>query len=491
MKSYQKTIILACLLFGLSFLKVQAQGTIDPKFNPNNIISDQDLFDYNSMSLSDIQNFLQGKNSYLAGYQTLNTHGTLKSAAEIIYDATHNNYDCDGVTLSDAPTEAEKALKCRHITTINPKFLLVLLQKEQSLIEDQSPKQSDLDWATGYGCPDSLACNPYYKGFGKQVNSAALQFLAYMNEPRKYSYKAGQTYIFNNPYGAVCSDPVIVTPANQATAALYNYTPHVYNGNYNFYKIWQRYFPTIAQRYPDGSILQAKGDTGVFLIEGGKKRPFTSKSVLLSRFNLNQIITVQLSDLDAYASGTPIKFPNYSLVKSPKNNVYLLVGKEKRGIVSWSVFKKIGFNPAEIVNATADELVSYTDGPNITATSTYPLGALLQDIKSGGIYFAENGTKAPVLDKQIISLKFKGKKIIKTSSKELNSYKTIDPILLDDGTLVKSSANETIIYLISNGQKRPFASLDALKQLGYNPDNILTITPQLLYYYPLGVTITN
>lgn len=487
---YQKTILLAILFVSLWGISAHAQGVIDPKFNPNYIISDEDLYQYNSLSLAEIQNFLQSKGSYLANYQTLNTHGTLKSAAEIIYDAANNNFDCSGITLSDSPTEAEKSLKCRHITTINPKFLLVLLQKEASLVEDPNPSQSRLDWATGYGCPDSLACNPYYKGFGKQVNSASLQFLAYMNEPQNYSYKAGQTYVFKNNYGSISNDPVTVTPSNRATAALYNYTPHVFNGNYNFYKIWQRYFPTNIQRYPDGSLLQVKGDNNVFLIEGGKKRPFAGKAVLLSQFNLNQIITVDLATLDGYASGTPIKFPNYSLVKSPKNNVYLLVGKEKRGIVSWAVFKKIGFNPAEIIDATTEELAAYQDGPNITATSTYPLGALLQDTKTGGIYFAENGNKSPILDKQIIELKFKNKKIIKTNEKELKNYKTIDPILIDDGALLKSNSNETV-YLISNGQKRPFASLEALKQLGYKAENILTVSPQLLYHYPLGSIINS
>lgn len=490
MQYYQKVIVLGALFLALSGGFALAQGTVDPNFNPNNIISDADLYNYSSMSLTEIQAFLQNHGSYLANYQTLNTHGTSKTAAEIIYDAANNNFDCSGITLSSTPTEAEKSLKCRHITTINPKFLLVLLQKEASLIEDPSPSQGRLDWATGYGCPDSLACNPYYKGFGKQVNSASLQFLAYMNEPEHYTYKNGQTYIFTNPYGSISTAPVTVTPSNRATAALYNYTPHVYNGNYNFYKLWQRYFPLMIQRYPDGSVLQAKGDTSVFLIEGGKKRPFTSRSVLLSRFNLNQIITVDQNILDSYAPGTPIKFPNYSIVKSPKNNVYLLVDKEKRGIVSWAVFKKIGFNPAEIINASFDELSSYQDGQNLTATSTYPLGALLQDSKSGGIYLAENGNKSPILDKQIITSKFKGKKIIITSAKELNNYKTIDPILFSDGELVKSVANENI-YLVSNGQKRPFSSLEALTALGYNPANILTISPQLLYYYPLGEIIKN
>lgn len=489
MKYYKKIVIFGFFLLLIPTLS-QAQTAIDPNFNPSLILSDEEALDVYSMTADEIQSFLVSKNSYLSNYRTFNTHGTLKSAAQIIYDAAANNYDCKGVILSDSPTEAEKDLKCRHITTVNPRLLLVLLQKESSLIENTNPSQGALDWATGYGCPDSLACNPYYKGFGKQVNSAALQFLAYIKEQERYSYKAGQTHVFSNPYGTISKEPMTVTISNKATAALYNYTPHVYNGNYNFYRLWNRYFPKVVKRYPDGSLLQVKNDTQVWLLEAGKKRNFASKSALLSRFDINKVVSVKQEDLDNYATGTPIRFPNYALVKSPKNNVYLLVNNEKRGIVSMTVFKKIGFNTAEIINASDSELSAYQNGPNITATSTYPLGALLQDSKSGGVYYVENGAKAPILDRQLISLKFKNKKIIKTSAKELNNYKTIDPVLLADGELVKTDSSPAI-YLISNGQKRAFASLEVFSQLGYNLKNILTISPQLLYYYPQGEAIAN
>jgi len=223
-------------------------------FNPNYIISDSEILDSTSMSLNSIKEFLHNKNSFLYNYICPNADGITKSAAEIIYDAAVNNYDCAGADLSDNPTEAEKKLKCQPIT-INPKFLLVLLQKEQSLIEETTPKQSQLDWATGYGCPDGDSCNPRWQGFGKQVNSASLQFFDYMINPQHYTYKVGQTYTFTNPYSTTEQETTVVTPANQATAALYNYTPHVYNGNYNFFNIWQRIFLTSGSAGSPAVIL--------------------------------------------------------------------------------------------------------------------------------------------------------------------------------------------------------------------------------------------
>lgn len=486
-----KKIITLFLLILMSPLPVLAQAEADPNFNPNKIIEDNELLNYSSMSLPDIQNFLQSKNSYLANYITTNAHGTSKSAAEIIYDASNNNFDCAGAALSETPTEAEKLQKCKKITTVNPKFLLVLLQKEASLIEDQNPSQGRLDWATGYGCPDGWVCNPYYKGFGKQVNSASLQFLAYINEQHRYTYKAGQTYTISNtidPYCTTSNQTMVVTPANKATAALYNYTPHVFNGNYNVYKLWNRYFPKTSKLYPDGSVLQVKGDPGIWLIENGKKRPFLSYSAFISRFKAEQVITIAQEELDNYAPGEGIKFANYSIVQTPDKKIFLLVDREKRQFANLTVFKKFGFNPAEIEAASASDLAIYSEGKQITATSTYVTGVLIQDTKTGGIFYVIDGTKAPLTDKILLTTKFKGKKIIKATTKSLDSYTKVSPVMLDDGTLVKTDSFPTV-YLISNGLKRPFESEAVFVKLGYNAKNVISVSSQFLYNYAQGELI--
>ncbi len=474
----------------MAISSVKAQTEIDPNFNPNLIISDSDLMDCSSMTLADIQNFLQSKNSYLANYIAPNNNGVMKTAAEIIYDATNRNFDCDGVTLSDAPTEEEKRAKCRTITTVSPRFILVLLQKEASLIEDTNPSQGRLDWATGYGCPDNWACNPYYKGFGKQVNSAALQFLAYMNEQHRYKYQAGNAYTFTNPYGTISKEPMTVIPQNKATAALYNYTPHVFNGNYNTYKLFQRYFPTssVILIYPDGALLKTVNEPGVWLIENGKKRPFLNYSSLVSRFNPNQILTTSKEIINSYPTGESIKFPDYSLVQTPDKKIYLLAGAEKHPFDSLATFKAIGFNAEEIELASEAELVGYLTGKTITATSTYVTGALLQDSKTGGVYYVENGNKAPIIDKIFLTTKFKGKTIIKATTEQLAAYATISPVLFNDGTLLKSESFP-VVYLISKGTKRAFADEAAFKNLGYRFENIITVSSKVLYQYPLGESI--
>lgn len=476
--------LLIFLTLALSIFCVKTITRADG-FDPNNIISDWEITDYSAMDLNDIQNFLSTKGSYLANYSCPDSNGVIRSAAEIIYNAAVKAYNCDQANLSNNPTDEERNLKCRKVT-INPKFLLVLLQKEQSLIEEAAPSQKNLDWATGYGCPDSGGCNERWQGFGKQVNSAALQFRDYIDNPQLYTYRAGGTYLFTNPYGTISREPITVTPANQATAALYNYTPHVYNGNFNFYKIWQRYFTKI---YPDGSLLQANGEAGVWLIQNGLKRPFVSKGALLSRFDQKKIITVNKSDLDTYPLGAAIKFAQYSLVRSPRGTIFLLVDDKKRGFTTLASFKKMGFNPSEVVNASWSDINSYADGAPITATSTYPTGALLQDKKSGGVYYVFEGTKAPLMDKIFLTAKFKNKKIIKVKSTELDLYQTVGPVLFNDGELLRT-AGSPYTYVISGGKKILLASDKVFKDLGYKAANVIIVPPKVLYLYDAGKPIT-
>jgi len=412
------------------------------------------------MTLTEVENFLKNKGGFLVNYRVKNDKDEIMSAAEIIYDRAQAN-------------------------KINPKFVLVLLQKEMGLVEDKSPTKRQLDWACGYGCPDGGRCNSRWEGFWKQINSATLQFYDYLENPESYKFQKGRTYTFTNSYSTTKKETTIVTPANNGTAALYNYTPHVYNGNYNFYKLWQRYF---TKSYPNGSLLQARGEVGVWLIQKGQKRPFTSKSALTSRFDINKIISVNKADLDKYDRGTPIKFPNYSIVRSPMGTRYLLVDNKRRKFINDKAFQNLGYNPEEILNANLEDILSYIEGVDITETSVYPTGALLQNNKTGGVYWIEGDTKSPLLDRAFLTTIFKRKKIIAISPEKLEKYKLIDPVMFKNGELLTSPRTKAV-YLLENGKRRPFMSGTMFEKLGYKWINIITVNHNLLEKYPMGEAI--
>lgn len=455
----KKTYLLG-LFFILLFVAQGAKADTQPdsNFNPNYIISDFEILDSDSMSLEQIQSFLVAKNSYLANYSCVDPQGKSLTAAQTIFNIAITN-------------------------GVNPKFLLVLLQKEQGLVEDASPTQGNLDWATGYGCPDGGGCNERWRGFWKQLNSASLQFRDYLDNPHLYTYKQGQTYTFTNPYSTTIKADVLVTPSNAGTAALYNYTPHVYNGNYNFWKLWNKYFK--GSLYPNGTLLQVQGESGVWLIQYGQRRAFLAKGALTSRFDINKIITVKKEELSKYSIGAPIKFPQYSIVRSPDNLLYLLVDDSKRMFDSKEAFKRLGYNPAEIMAATAEDLASYTTGAVISVNDAYPTGALLQDKKTGGVYWAQGNTKAPLTDPLYLKVKFKKKKIIQVSAAELAKLQTVAPVRFTDGELIKIE-NGFTIYVVENGALRPIASAQAFDALGYKKTNIINIPIKLFLSYPIG-----
>ena len=450
-------------------------------FDPDFIISDEEILDANSMTLQEIDQFLRSKGGYISTRSFPNHEGNLKTVAEIIYNAAHN-WDCeDAVNISDNPTETEKALKCRPIT-INPRFLLVLLQKEQSLIDDKTPKQGQLDWATGYGCPDGGGCNDRWRGIGKQINSASLQFFDYIENPHHYKYRMGQTYNLTN----TGRPDLIVTPQNRATAALYNYTPHVYNGNFNFFKLWHKYFTVL---YPSNTLLQVKGEAGVWLIQNGVRRPFLTKGALTSRYDINKVIQVNKSDLEKYIKGDPIKFHQYALVRSPRGTVFLLVDDKRRGFASGEALRLIGINPEEIIDAGWDDINVYKEGLPITATSTYPMGALLQDKSTGGIYYVSEGTKAPLWDSVLLKTKFKNRVIIPETPEKLASYKTVEPTIFGDGELIKIDTSPGV-YVIDNKLRRAFSSGAIFEELGYKWENIITVPKKIFELYAEGEPIS-
>ncbi len=433
-------------------------GTFDPSF----IISDAEINDYKSMTQEQVINFLKEKNSFLVDYACEDIDGKIRRASEIIYTLSQEN-------------------------KINPKFMLVLLQKEQSLVEDPSPSTYQLNAATGYGCFDGQACNSRWRGFFRQVNSAYLQFRSYLDEAELYRYKTNTTYVFNNSVKTIKTID-IVTPKNQATAALYNYTPHVYYGNYNVWKLWNKYFPAKKTYYPDGSLLKGLGEDGVYLIQNGEKRPFLSKAALMSRFSLDKIIDVEASDLDSYIEGTPIRFPNYSILKSSQGGLYLLVDDVKREIATMTIFNAIGFNKEEIIDATREELDDYILGKPVSETDAYPTGALLQDNTTGGVYFVLSGIKYPIWSKSIMEINYPNKKIIPASPDKLSDYNTGSPVKLREGELIKSP-HEPIVYVISNSKKRPIANEQTFTGLGYRWGDIKDVSNKTLELHKTGETL--
>lgn len=278
LRKYRFPILLLfifCMMSTLSFLAARSmRSTLAAPvtgFNPGNIISDAMMANYNSMNKDEIQRFLSSKNkcnntnyqqylSLKAQYPNTDWHfenGHFVCLAEERFG--------DGVTIGSGQTAAEIIYQAAQDYQINPQVLLVLLEKEQSLITDTYPNSKQYRSATGYGCPDTAPCNAEYYGFKNQVRKAAAMFRTVLDGGWS-NYPAGRTsYVQYNPNSACGGTQVYIE--NRATSALYRYTPYQPNasalnagygagdscgayGNRNFYLYFTDWFGSTQLEIP-------------------------------------------------------------------------------------------------------------------------------------------------------------------------------------------------------------------------------------------------
>ena len=248
-----------------------AQAYSGSDFNPGNIISDALFYNGTTMSAGDIQAFLNSKvprctlgdpgrpaggiYTFPNGSQTVLANNCLKDYNEWIPNLAGDSICAPiaGGTLSAADLIQRIGTACN----VSQKVLLVLLEKEQSLISDSFPAQSQMDRATGFNCPDTAPCSAASAGFFRQVYSAARQLQVYGTGSYTW-YPVGQvSNIRFHPNAACGTTPVLIQ--NRATAALYYYTPYQPNsaalanlygtgdacsayGNRNFWRMYNDWF---------------------------------------------------------------------------------------------------------------------------------------------------------------------------------------------------------------------------------------------------------
>jgi hypothetical protein len=163
-----------------------------PKFDINHLLDDEDVLGGGSITVDQVQSFLESKRSALATYEEGGA-----SAAQIIIDRCQ----ADGV---------------------NPVYMLARIQGESSLVASGTSK--NLEHATGCACPDGHACASEKAGFANQITCAADLIRSYFDAldakgKTPSGYAVGQSLR--------TFDPCNVTPNNRATVAIYTYTPWV------------------------------------------------------------------------------------------------------------------------------------------------------------------------------------------------------------------------------------------------------------------------
>ena len=221
------------------------------------IISDAEFFNAKSLTESQVQAFLNGKVPVCASGATClkSLHGPMVARAKDAY--------CAAIAGQTDATAARMISRAATACGINPKVILVMMQKEQGLVTASNPSTWAIEHAMGQACPDETGCAAESAGFWNQVYLGARQLQMYRKDPSAYNYQAGRYNVVQWAPDAACGSSAVFIK-NQATAGLYNYTPYRSNtaalaagwgsgdscssyGNRNFYNYYVTWFePTAA-----------------------------------------------------------------------------------------------------------------------------------------------------------------------------------------------------------------------------------------------------
>ena len=213
-------------------------------FNAGRIIDDVVFRNKNSMSVQQIQDFLNAEVPTCDRNHTgfTGSSGTVYSPPWTCLKEYNENtstlqnnigqFNTDG-----SPYQVPGGISAAQIIwnagqqySINPQVILATLQKESGIVTDTWAAAWQYKTAMGYACPDtglnnSANCGANYFGFYNQVNDAAWQLNQYIINPSSYNFQSGVTrYIQYSPDVNCGGSDVAIQTA--ATAALYNYTPY-------------------------------------------------------------------------------------------------------------------------------------------------------------------------------------------------------------------------------------------------------------------------
>ncbi|HEY8317299.1 MAG TPA: hypothetical protein VIG76_00555 [Amnibacterium sp.] len=241
-------------------------ATMLKSFDAGDIISDQVMFNPNTMTQAQVQSFLNSMVPSCQNVQYATGLPCLKDYTQTTWSRPADPM-CGPYTGAKNETAAAIIVKVGKACNVNPQVLLVLLQKEQGLITDTWPTSDEFRKATGYGCPDSsnVTCDATYNGFYNQVYKAAWAFQRYTMPAGTgpgtdyysvYSaYPVGRAYpiLYQDPYTDSSCGSKSVVVKNKATHSLYYYTPYTPNA------------AALAAGYGSGDACSAYGNRNFFL----------------------------------------------------------------------------------------------------------------------------------------------------------------------------------------------------------------------------------
>jgi hypothetical protein len=494
----QKIIkILSIIVLLVTPLSVFAQ--VDPGFNPNNLIEDKVFSDTQTFGGPEgIQRFLETKDSVLA-----NTNPDfLARLKEPTIPMLKQALEDPEPSLGRLRTAAELIWDASRQSGLNPQVILVTLNKEQGLITARTDVndpdlQRALDHSLGFACPDSGGCGNlfpgfYYQLFGNLDSSnnrylgMAKSLMKSFNVPNGRGPSVngqiahvGDTVSIENTTGAPnnAAPSQMVTIANRATAALYRYTPHVFNGNYNFWRFFAAWF-----KYANGTIVKVTGDANTYIIQNGSRLiipPFVATARAL---NLTNPMTISPTEAENYPQDKVFGPVDNTIAKDASGKKFVFIDNTPHPVSDF-VIKQRGLNPDLAYNISADELNLFSLGSVLPPKD----GSVIRGKTGAAVYLVEKG-EVKLFSAFTLAQYKASKKIVIVPDEEIVTYQKGGYVAPLDGTIIKTAGNQSV-YIMQSGLKQPM-SAEVFSNRAIKNKDITILSPEELVSFPTGGSAT-
>jgi hypothetical protein len=480
------------IIFVLSGTSVQALS--GSQFNPGRIIDDDVFFNPSGMSATEIQRFLNAKvpvcDTNHARTSSPNDSGPpytcLKSYSQNTSARTGESGLCSYLSPKSNRSAANIIYDVALACGINPKVLIVLLQKEQSLITDTWPWDIQYRSATGYGCPDTAPCDSEYYGFFNQVYMAARQFKRYAINEDLFKHRAQRNNnILYNPNAACGSSTVFIQ--NQATAGLYNYTPYQPNqaalnnlygsgdgcsayGNRNFWRMYNDWFGS-TEGTP---FFRLENGRAIYMIGADNIYYHVPNNSVLEAYGYWRTVHKVRIVPSSYLNGKTYSGRLGQAAQFESEEIYFVSSGKLHHVPNLATLSAFGQKVSQFSASTKYFLTE----------SSQKASTVFKKPSDTKIYVAEAGKKRHITNGEVYSTQ--GDPIYNQRNLSIYSAYFIDyitegsPVFSEGATVHNTSKDTYSIY--ENGALRPAASLQIGRDWGlantYSaPDSILNDLP--------------
>ena len=476
-------------------------------FDAGLIISDSVFYDFGTMTVEDIQRFLDSKVSVCKAKTngpTCLRYYKMDTMAKKAEDGR-----CSALPAATNQSAAQIIFAVANACHINPRVLIVILQKEQGLIQAQNPTDYMYRAALGYGCPDS---NPGICGQGSaitglfnQLYRAAGQLQWYGDPKGSFTFLKVGTNVSvkyqsdsctsRNSSGSCthwlnkCGSKTFQLKS-QATAALYYYTPYTPNeaalanlygngdscsayGNRNFWRFYSDWFGS-----PIGGGFLLKSDTSpTYLIVDDTKYEIDDAALTASFSPLGPLGTVSQAYLDYFKDGGVIT----PLVRNAAKQLFLVAGGFKYSVASCDIALDMGLDCAKAVTLSSSQLSAL---PSSGVSSTYVPG------DGADRYLIDNGEIHEILDSpSIAAANITLPRLSKAKVSAFNYLPFGPPIASNGSMFIDRTTNQLGVYLTGK-----FYRIDAevAKEIDFTKwftPSAGSLSPQGLSAVESGVTL--